>query len=238
MQVDSDESFEQTPKPPAIVSWSPQDTDFGAAIGDESINGLMNSMLQEASSHSPEPLTPVQHTMDFANNRDIINGGEEDGVPHGRNHRSDRNRLQRDSLLQRKFEDKDLPGTPESDAMADAEDEPSFSSISLSTPPRQPSINASRHAPPALPPGTEVEDGMPLGRSHHAERALKAHQEDDPEIDKDVKMLPPSPSPLKRSAPGKKIELHDGMVPRFDLGIGLPTTLRKDEYSHALTDGK
>lgn len=111
------------------------------------------------------------------------------------------------------------------------------------------------HTPPhhdhSLPPDTETEDGIPYGRTHHAERLSAAYRAEaeyalqEPhsfststpprsrsatpeipsgipehrEVDEDVRMLPPSPSPAKGkrvnrlfSTPGEHI-----LMPKFSL---------------------
>jgi hypothetical protein len=66
------------------------------------------------------------------------------------------------------------------------------------------------------PQGPSVGSAMPLGRSTHSERARAGRMPDD--VEEDVKMLPPSPSPAK-------IEKHpfgdrsESLVPKFDLDV-------------------
>ncbi|KAJ3861990.1 hypothetical protein EV359DRAFT_74424 [Lentinula novae-zelandiae] len=134
-----------------------------------------------------------------------------------------------------------------------------------------------RHHPNELPPDLETEDGVPLGRTHHADRVIKYHQEheshpfvepathtivhtptfpihataaspppstpshrnrfsspplgrsthferlqsariEEEDIDRDVKMLPDSPSPMKPSSKTHLDEASmDGLVPKFEL---------------------
>ncbi|KAH7872054.1 uncharacterized protein C8R40DRAFT_524145 [Lentinula edodes] len=134
-----------------------------------------------------------------------------------------------------------------------------------------------RHHPNELPPDLETEDGVPLGRTHHADRVIKYHQEheshlfvepaphtivhtptfpihataaspppstpshrnrfsspplgrsthferlqsariEEEDIDRDVKMLPDSPSPMKPSSKTHVDEASmDGLVPKFEL---------------------
>ena len=70
---------------------------------------------------------------------------------------------------------------------------------------------------PSTPPqGQSVESTVPLGRSTHSERVLADRMADD--VEDDVRMLPPSPSPAKF----KKHPLSDrseSLVPNFDLDI-------------------
>lgn len=79
--------------------------------------------------------------------------------------------------------------------------------------------------PVSLAPDTEVDEvGIPYGRTHHADRAREAHQVE-PEVEQDVQMLPPSPSPAKRpSTEGERRQSHSRehsvtMLPKFELGI-------------------
>ncbi|KAJ3808317.1 hypothetical protein F5876DRAFT_46244 [Lentinula aff. lateritia] len=134
-----------------------------------------------------------------------------------------------------------------------------------------------RHHPNELPPDLETEDGIPLGRTHHADRVIRYHQEheshpfvepaphtivhtptfpihataassppstpshrnrlsspplgrsthferlqstriEEEAIDRDVKMLPDSPSPMKLSSKTHLDEASmEGLVPKFEL---------------------
>lgn len=113
----------------------------------------------------------------------------EDGVPYGRTHHADRAAHSRHSHA-----------TPPLDVpeilTSFARESPSLTS----TPPQGPSVGSA----------------MPLGRSTHSERARADRMPDD--VEEDVKMLPPSPSPAK-------IEKHsfsdrsESLVPKFDLGV-------------------
>ena len=90
---------------------------------------------------------------------------------------------------------------------------------------------------PSLPPDTEcAEDGMPLGRTHHADRVRAARESGG---DLDVKMLPPSPSPAKPiqrrcSDPNNAQDL----VPRFDLGELQASSPRAGRGRELPDDGK
>lgn len=216
---------------------------------DDSISGLVDSMLQEASAFSAdhEPTTPDFHQESFNLDADLVNGGVENGIPHGRMHHSERVRMEHQQ--EHPADLARLPSAFENEAMQ--EDEPSFSSISLSTPPRQvqplPEVqqnhNHNRTPLPALPPDTELaEDGMPLGRTHHADRARVAHQKDklDIEAEKSIDMIPPSPSPMRKKAfehGDRSKELPDPLLPKFDLGIDfdLPKSM---ERSRSFADGE
>lgn len=219
---------------------------FGHSVtADDSISGLVDSMLQEASAFGGdrEPTTPESHQYSFALDADLVNGGNENGVPHGRIHHSEFARMQHQQGLS--IEQPRIPGAFDEELL---EEEPSFSSISLSTPPRQshplpPPHSEGRTPLPVLPPDTELaEDGMPLGRTHHAERARAAHQKDEleREAEKSIDMIPPSPSPMRKKASEhgeRSQELPDPMLPKFDLGIDfdLPKSM---ERSRSFADGK
>ncbi|KAH8115290.1 hypothetical protein DFH11DRAFT_1854440 [Phellopilus nigrolimitatus] len=210
------------------------------SVGDDSISGLVDSMLQEQSTFRGEPSTPETHSISFtaiAHDLDMMAGGDEAGVPHGRMHHSERARLHQHEMDMRLDAQPPLSSvfTNASEPQDMAEDEPSFSSISLSTPPKPahalpqtPRAHTAQHTYgqtplPPLPHDTEcTEDGMPLGRTHHAERARAAHQgRDDVDVEHDVGMLPPSPSPMKKLASSEQLprELSDSLVPKLELGF-------------------
>ncbi|TFK23955.1 hypothetical protein FA15DRAFT_620133 [Coprinopsis marcescibilis] len=78
--------------------------------------------------------------------------------------------------------------------------------------------HASPHGPPATPPRRSpgmMHSTPPLGRSSHVERAKHAREEDKSETDGDVKMLPPSPSPMK---PSRQSTGADALIPSFEIG--------------------
>lgn len=200
-------------------------------VGDDSINGLVDSMLQEASALAEDPCTPDSHTTTFtiAHDPELMTGGDEGGVPLGRTHHSDRAREfhlhHEDEITVNEMHR--MPGSFDKDTYDN--EEPSFSSISLSTPPKQKPIDVEPQpkksiSPPVdLPPDTEVDEvGIPLGRTHHSERARQAREEEnDPKVEKDVQMLPGSPSPPRRygSAERKKGRPSNSFMPKLDLGF-------------------
>ncbi|KAN0116105.1 hypothetical protein V8E52_006162 [Russula decolorans] len=113
----------------------------------------------------------------------------EDGVPYGRTHHADRAAHSRHPHL--------IPPLDAPEILTSvARQSPSLTS----TPPQGPSVGSA----------------MPLGRSTHSERARAGRMLDD--VEEDVKMLPPSPSPAK-------IEKHpfgdrsESLVPKFDLDV-------------------
>ena len=216
-------------------------TEFDARMLDDSINGHVDSMLQEASNYDAEPPTPSIHSNLLSSvvaDIEKMTGGAENGIPLGRTQHADRARDYHHSMdeeLDKKpsilapfthQEDEDVNGGVNRDTSAD---DPSFASRDYSTPP--PTLTPRSHQEdrahgstplPTLPPDTErAEDGMPLGRSRHAERARAAHASYVLGAEMEAKPLPPSPSPTKK--PASPINVHDMMdfeLPKFDLGLG------------------
>ncbi|KAF8830636.1 hypothetical protein HHX47_DHR2000951 [Lentinula edodes] len=71
--------------------------------------------------------------------------------------------------------------------------------------------------PPSTPSHRNRFSSPPLGRSTHFERLQSARIEEE-DIDRDVKMLPDSPSPMKSSSKTHVDEASmDGLVPKFEL---------------------
>jgi hypothetical protein len=172
---DNDGDYDETPD---------YDEPVGGVQANDSITGLVDSMIQDARGVSG-PQTP---TMDRSLPPHI---DSEDGVPYGRTHHADRAAHSRQSHPS--------PSLDVSDSLASiARQSPSLAS----TPPH----------------GQSVEYAMPLGRSTHSERAQADRMPDD--VEEDVQMLPPSPSPAK----AKKYSLGDrseSLVPKFDLDVHL-----------------
>jgi hypothetical protein len=116
----------------------------------------------------------------------------EDGVPYGRTHHADRVALSRTSHP--------TPPLEISETLTSVVRE---SPAVTSTPPQNQSAGST----------------MPLGRSTHSERARADRLLDD--LEEDVRMLPPSPSPAK----AKKYPFGDGdctaesLLPKFDLDV-------------------
>lgn len=113
----------------------------------------------------------------------------EDGVPYGRTHHADRAAHSRHSH----------PTPP------------------LDVPEILTSVTRQSLSPTSTPPrGPPVGSTMPLGRSTHSERAQAGRMPDD--VEEDVKMLPPSPSPAKiiKHPFGDRSE---SLVPKFDLDV-------------------
>ncbi|TDL23072.1 hypothetical protein BD410DRAFT_769511 [Rickenella mellea] len=278
------------------------DMDFMGS-NDNSISGLVDSMLQEVSAHHERPDSPLTptHTLSFLNpihNHNhptqsadgsgsildadlLVKGGTEGGVPHGRTHHAERAREERERK-RRQFQEAILEEADETvrhdsfgegsgpgeewgegrekestqrergDEGKEDGDEPSFSSIELSTPPKTPARNAvnARLRDASFGAGsvnvtaikltdnsttsfssasnvTAINLGaIPNTTKHDKHDFDEEDDEEDEEaqIDKDVRMLPPTPSPAKRTvhsggnAPRSK-EAPDGLVPRFDLNL-------------------
>lgn len=209
--------------------------EFDAKMLDDSINGLVDSMLQEASNYDNEPSTPSIHSNSLSSvvaDLDLMTGGAENGIPLGRTHHADRAREYHHSMDGELDREPPIPApfshAQDQDIDKDASgDELSFSSNGYSTPP--PTHTPQAHAEndihdgmplPMLPPDTErAEGGMPLGRSHHAERARAAHTAHVPSANMEVKPLPPSPSPTKQQPSFNEHDLMDFELPKFDLGL-------------------
>ncbi|KAH8096761.1 hypothetical protein BXZ70DRAFT_1009443 [Cristinia sonorae] len=156
--------------------------------GDDSISGLVESMLQES-----DPHTPSYHSR-FPDGID-----NEDGVPYGRSHHAERvaaaHAAERVECEHREVD------TP-----------PAITYSGLSTPPH------SRDTPPigTVSPGSH----MPLGRSTHSERQRAHKEQENAGVDEDIQMLPPSPSPAKRTGVFSVAHSNrDSLIPRFDLGV-------------------
>lgn len=157
-------------------------------LGEDSITGLVNSMLQDARPHTPphdEKALPVDVET-------------EDGVPLGRTHHAERAAAaHRQHTPEPAVEDSIFP----------------IHNTSLSTPTRVhegASIGS-------VSPGSHI----PLGRTTHVER-MKAHKEKEREEhdeDDDVSMLPPSPSPSKRQGAFHIRPMSESALPRFSLDV-------------------
>ena len=197
--------------------------------GNDSINGLVDSMLAEASAREPEPHTPESKNQSLPFDEDLRVGGDENGVPHGRTHHSERTRMHQLHSGDRScsFEEHDY-GEAE---CRDEDDELSFSSIMRSTPqktaspfPDESGERSNPHTPSSVkaPDAEDMEDGVPLGRTHHSDRSRLAHmQAADASVDREVQMLPPSPSPGRPTAPrlSREHESTESLIPKFDIGL-------------------
>ncbi|KAH7883170.1 hypothetical protein F5I97DRAFT_188723 [Phlebopus sp. FC_14] len=173
--------------------------------GDQSISGIVDSMIQSASEKLPGlgmPSTPSRHP---SHPPDLETEG---GVPYGRTHHAERAR-RRASMSSPAIS---FPGFP-----FHSPEQPEQDSVSTPPRPAKPTEDGS--------PGYEV----PLGRSTHVERAREDHGPG--ELDEDVNMIPPSPSPAKRET---RIEHahRDSLIPRLDLPLptneSSPTAMHSD----------
>lgn len=160
----------------------------GLQGGDDSIIGVVNSMLQDARPSTPphdEQALPV----------DLETDG---GVPYGRSHHADRLA----AAHQR----------PASEPTSGTSPLPLSAQVAASSTPSH-----SREGTPiiSVSPGSHV----PLGRSTHAERFKAQKEQDRTDMDDEVHMLPPSPSPANRhtALPAKRTNT-ESLIPKFSLG--------------------
>jgi len=159
---------------------------------EDSITGLMDSLIHD-NQLGDIPCTPP-HDSNFPDDLET-----EDGVPLGRTHHADRQAAYHEQLAREEHLDLDMP------------------------PPERSYIWSSASSSPATPPVTRLPpstistgSGLPLGRTTHSERSATSRRHD--EVDKDVQMLPPSPSPSK--VPTKvESRYQEGLIPSFDLPV-------------------
>lgn len=155
---------------------------------DQSLTGIVDNMLQSASLPGLGfPSTPSRQPSLPADLE------TEDGVPYGRSHHAERAR-RRASISSPAMPG---PGFPFQDSEYAVRDSPS-------TPPR--TAESSMDISSLL--------DIPLGRSTHIERARQDHQVD--EVEADVNMMPPSPSPAKKPVQSEHSN-RDSLIPRFEL---------------------
>ena len=166
---------------------------FGGSNGEDSITGLMDSLIHD-NQIGDVPRTPP-HDSGFPDDLET-----EDGVPLGRTHHADRQATYHQLLACEEHLDLDMP------------------------PPERSYIWSSASSSPTTPPVTRPSpstsistgSGLPLGRATHFERSATSHRRD--EVDKDVQMLPPSPSPSKVSTKTES-RYQEGLIPSFDLPV-------------------
>ncbi|KAI0782988.1 hypothetical protein C8Q75DRAFT_811215 [Abortiporus biennis] len=118
----------------------------------------------------------------------------EDGVPYGRTHHAERL-----AMAHQHQADEDVDQIPFA-----------LHSNTVATP------SNSRPGTPigSLSPGSHI----PLGRSTHSERLLAHKEEEQAGIEEDVQMLPPSPSPAKRTGVLPIVHSNkESLIPRFSL---------------------
>ncbi|TFY80794.1 hypothetical protein EWM64_g3218 [Hericium alpestre] len=160
--------------------------------GPDAITGLVDSMLQETQDE-PGMHTPPQEHRSLPPDAD-----NEDGVPYGRTHHAERAHANQHPT----------PPTEDSDPPQLANTSLDFHDV---TPPRN---RKSLSDVASLEPGSH----LPLGRSTHSERMKRDHMP--AEIDEDVKMLPPSPSPTKVKPTNHNVHPNrESLIPKFDLGV-------------------
>ncbi|CCM00153.1 uncharacterized protein FIBRA_02181 [Fibroporia radiculosa] len=157
-------------------------------LGDDSITGLVDSMLNE------NPQTPPHESQSLPPDTEA-----EDGVPYGRTHHAER-------ILSAHHQNTEevLPTTE------------SISPAAASSPPP---LTFSSTPPRATSPGLS----MPLGRSTHSERRQAQRRDASDGVDEDVLMLPPSPSPAKRigTLPCSRAN-RESLIPRMELPVPSP----------------
>lgn len=167
--------------------------EFGGSNGEDSITGLMDSLIHD-SQLGDVPRTPP-HGSDFPDDLET-----EDGVPLGRTHHVDRQAAYHEQLAREEH-------------------------LNLNTPPPERScIWSSPSSSPATPPvnrsllstSTSTGSGLLLGRTTHPERSATSRSRD--EVEKDLQMLPPSPSPSKVSVKAGS-RYQEGLIPSFDLPV-------------------
>lgn len=187
-QVDPD--LENEPDPG--IEHDSMEHDFAGSNGEDSIAGLMDSLIHD-NQLGDVPCTPPHDS----NPEDLET---EDGVPLGRTHHADRQAAYHERLAREEHLNLDIP------------------------PPERSYIWSSASSSPATPPvtwippstGVSTGSGPPLGRTTHPERSATSHRRD--EVDKNLQMLPPSPSPSKVSTRPES-QYQEGLIPSFDLPI-------------------
>lgn len=188
-QVDVDPEGE----PDHDIDHDSMEQEFGGSNGEDSIAGLMDSLIHD-NQLGDVPRTPP-HDSIFPNDLET-----EGGIPLGRTHHADRQAAYHEQLAREERPDLDMPPP-----------ERSYIWSSASSSPATPPVTR-------LPPSTSVSTGsdLPLGRTTHSERSATSHRHD--EVDKDVQMLPPSPSPSKVSTKTEN-RYQEGLIPNFDLPV-------------------
>lgn len=203
-QHDELESYHAQGHDNAVIVEDVEYTSFGSVqLGDadQSITGIVDNMIQSTSLRGLGlPSTPSHHPSLPPDME------TEDGVPYGRTHHAERAR-RRASISSSAMSS---PAFPFSNSEHTVQDPPS-------TPPRtaESSIDISSGS------------GIPLGGSTHVERAHQDHQVD--EVEADVNMMPPSPSPAKKLARSEHSN-RDSLIPRFELL--LPTEESSPKNGH------
>ena len=167
--------------------------EFGGSNGEDSIAGLMDSLIHD-NQLGDVPRTPP-HDSNFPDDLET-----EDGVPLGRTHHADRQAAYHEQLAREERPNLNMPPP-----------ERSYIWSSASSSPATPPVN---RQPSSVP--DSIGSGLPLGRTTHLERSGASRGHD--EVDKDVQMLPASPSPSKVSARPES-RYQEGLIPGFDLPV-------------------
>ncbi|KAJ3829620.1 hypothetical protein F5880DRAFT_281351 [Lentinula raphanica] len=159
-----------------------------ALDADNSITGLVDEMIAGS-----RQTTPPRHYF----NELPADLETENGIPIGRTHHADR-------LIKHRQESESRP--PVDPVPHSVVHTPPFPIHATATSP-----------PPSTPTHNNHLSSPPLGRSTHLER-LQSARTDEEDIDRDVKMLPESPSPVK---PNNRPHLDEasmgGLIPKFEL---------------------
>lgn len=166
---------------------------------DDSITGLMDSMLRE---DEDRPHTP-EHGHEHGGGVVLPPDADtEDGVPYGRSHHHERATA---TLLV----EHPLPSIPPQESLPTTT---TTTNTTMNTPVRPDS--------PRTPTNHHSHGEIPLGRSARTERLKARHLEELPEqeIEEDVGMMPLSPSPAKPPSSTRKMHANEEeLVPRFEL---------------------
>ena len=179
-------------EPDHDIDHDSMEQDFGAS-NEDSITGLMDSLIHD-NQLGDVPQTPP-HDSNFPEDLET-----EDGIPLGRTHHADRQAAYHEQLAREEHLNLDMP------------------------PPERSYIWSSASSSPATPPVTRIPpsisvspgSGLPRGRTTHSERLAASHKRD--EVDNDLQMLPPSPSPSKPSTKAES-RYQEGLIPSFDLPV-------------------
>lgn len=164
-----------------------EDEDDARHIGDDSITGLVDSMLEDA-----RPRTPPHDDQALPEDLET-----ENGVPYGRTHHAER-------LAAAHQQRSDSPPGHQPPAFP-------APNAAMSTP---------EHSRPSSPIGSVSPDShVPLGRSTHSERVKAQKEKAVVEAEEDVRNLPPSPSPATKRQITSTQSNTENLIPRFSLDV-------------------
>lgn len=156
-------------------------------VGEDSITGLVDSMLQDT-----RPSTPPHDERVLPEDLET-----EDGVPYGRSHHAER------FAAAHQYKEEMLPDHVE---------------LPFST---RPAVSTPTHSREGTPTTfVSPNSSVPLGRSTHTERLKAQKEQERVDIDDDLRQLPPSPSPAKTytTLPAHRTNT-ESLIPRFSLDI-------------------